>query len=94
LADKESSKKLTMGQQILTIITNIQGNAGQRLGHIPSMVHSSITRDDFIRIIESILEVVDPQDREASFLETAKAWRELMGKGHGKSQSYDSYWSE
>jgi len=90
LADKESSKKLTMGQQILTIISNIQGHASQRLGHIPSMVHSSITRPDFISIIESILEVVDPQDREASFLETAKLWRDLMGKGHGKSQSYDS----
>jgi len=94
LTDKDSSKKLSMGQQILTIITNIHGNAGQRLGNIPQMIHSSITRDEFVDIMDLILDVVDPQDRESSFLETAKAWKDLMAKGHGKSQSYDSYWSE
>lgn len=90
-AHQDSLKKVTFVQQILTVITNIQGNAGQRLGHTPSMVHASITPGDFIAMLDEILEVVDPQDREASFLEKAKPWRDLMGKCHRKTESYDSY---
>ena len=94
MADPSSSKKLTLGQQIFAIISGIQGSASQRLEHIQDMVYAGMTRKEFSDVIDSILEIVDPIDRESNFLETAKAWKELMAKGHGSSQSYDSYWSE
>eukprot|EP00171_Calliarthron_tuberculosum_P021228 IDg21228t1 len=90
LADEGSSKKLTYGQQVFAIVTNIQGSAGHRLGNITSMVHSQLTRDEFTLIIDQILDIIDPIDRESTFLETAKAWKDLMAKGHGRGQSYDS----
>eukprot|EP00171_Calliarthron_tuberculosum_P017696 IDg17696t1 len=36
LAAPDSNKKLTFGQQDFTVLTNIQGNAGQRLGIFPA----------------------------------------------------------
>ena len=44
--------------------------------------------------MDEVIQVVDPVDRESSFLETAAAWKDLMLKGHGEKQSYDEYWSE
>ena len=73
LADADSSKKLTLGQQMFSIITSIQGNAGQRLGHIAGIVYAELTREEFTEIVDHILDVVDPLDRESAFLETAKA---------------------
>lgn len=94
LADASSSKRLTLGQQVFAIVTSIQGSAGHRLEHITSMVHADMTRDEFTEVIDRILEVVDPIDRESSFLETAKAWSYLMRKGNGARQTYDCDWSE
>ena len=94
LADPRSSKKLTLGQQVFSIVSNIQGSAGHRLSHISGMVHAGLSQEEFSDIVDYILEVVDPVDRESAFLETAKAWKDMMSKGHGSEQSYDSYWSE
>ena len=47
-----------------------------------------------MEIVDEVIQVVDPVDRESSFLETAAAWKDLMLKGHGEKQSYDEYWSE
>ncbi len=93
LADPTSPKTLMLVQQVFSIIAKAQGSAGQRLGHISSMVHEP-TRGEFIDIVSHILDVVHPVDRESAFLETAKAWKDMMSKGHGRSQSYDRYWSE
>eukprot|EP00171_Calliarthron_tuberculosum_P012260 IDg12260t1 len=94
LAPANSPKRLSLGQQVMSVMSNIQGSSGQRIGHIAAYVHLNMTRDDFVNIIDGIMDVIDPQDRVSSFLETAKTWRELMVKGHGKSQSFDSYWLE
>ena len=51
LADADSGKKLTLGQQIFSIITKIQGNAGQRLGHIAGMMHAGMTFEEFTEIL-------------------------------------------
>ena len=50
LATPDSSKKLSLGQQVFAIITNVQGNAGHRLQHVASMVHANITRDEFMAV--------------------------------------------
>ncbi len=41
-----------------------------------------------------VLDVVDPLDRDSAFLQTAKAWQDLMQKMHHKNQTYEKYWSE
>ena len=94
MADPGSSKRLTLGQQVFVIVSGIQGSARQRLEHVTSLVYAGMTRDEFSDVVDMILDIVDPIDRESSFLETAKAWKELMAKGHGSLQSYDHYWSE
>ena len=94
LADPNSSKKLTLGQQVFAVIAAIQGSAGHRLEHVTDMLHAQMSREEFTEVLDHILEVVDPVDRDASFLETAKAWKDLMAKGHGQRQSYDHYWTE
>lgn len=86
LGDATSSKNLTYGQQVFAIVTNIQGNAGHRLGNITSMVHSQLNREEFTVIIDQLLEIIDQIDRESAFLETAKAWKDLMAKDYGKGQ--------
>ena len=68
--DKE--KKLSYGQQLLIVITNVRDNAWQRLNSIRKNISSALTRDDFIALVERLLEVIDPEDKEASFLDTAK----------------------
>ena len=90
----DDDKKLSFGQQLFTVITNVRGNAGQRLNAIRSNISSTLTRDQFIELVEQILDIIDPEDREASFLETAKTWRDLMKKRHMSGQSFDQYWTE
>ena len=90
----DEEKKLSYGQQLLNVITNVRGNAGQRLNSIRTNISSALSRDDFIVLVERLLEVIDPEDKEASFLDTAKNWRDLMNKRHESGQSLDRYWSE
>ncbi len=59
------------------------------------MVSADMRRDEFAAVVDHILEAVDPLDWEATFMETAGAWRDIMNKAHaGAKQSYDKYWSE
>lgn len=44
--------------------------------------------------MEHVLDIIDPEDKEASFLDTAKTWRDLMNKRHRPGQSFDRYWAE
>lgn len=94
LADRSSSKYLSLGQRVFAITSNIHGSAGQRLAHVTSMVHSDLTTNEYVAIVDEILDVIDPIDRESSFLETANAWKNLMNKYHKPHQAYDKYWSE
>lgn len=94
LADASSSRRLTLGRQVFATFTSIQGSASYLLEQISNMVHGDMTRDEFKEVIDRILEVLDPIDRELSFLETAKACEDPMRKFHGARQTYDSYWSE
>ena len=87
-------KKLSYGQQPLTIITNVRGSAGQRLHSNRRRISASFTEQEFVLLVEELLEKIDPVDREASFLETAQRWRDVMAKRHGTNQTYDKYWSE
>eukprot|EP00171_Calliarthron_tuberculosum_P011013 IDg11013t1 len=89
LGDATSRKKLMYGQQVFSIVTNIQVNAGQRLESITSIVYFQLNREEFTVIIDQILEIIDPIDRESAFLETVKAWKDLIVKDNGQEQSYD-----
>eukprot|EP00171_Calliarthron_tuberculosum_P015929 IDg15929t1 len=94
LAHKESDRKLSLGQQVFAIVSNIRGNVGYRLGHVSSFVHAGMTRDEFGDMVDYILNMIDPLDKETAFLDTAKAWKELMLKSHAKRQTFDEYWNE
>ena len=58
------------------------------------MVHTNMNRDKYMDIVDYILEIFNPQDRESTLLETAKTWKDLMTKGVGAKQSYDKHWTE
>ncbi|KAI0558080.1 hypothetical protein FGB62_236g08 [Gracilaria domingensis] len=94
LADKDSDRRLSLGQQVFAILGNIRGIASYRLAHISSMVYSEFTQEEFGQLVDYILNTIDPLDRETAFLDTAKAWKELMLKSQAKRQSFDEYWQE
>ena len=94
LAQKDSDNWLSYGQQVLTLLSNIRGSSRSRLGHITAMVQADMSLEDYTDIVDYILNTIDPLDKETAFLDTAKAWKELMSKSHGKKKTYDSYWTE
>ena len=65
-------KKLSYGQQLLTIITNVRGSAGQRLEVISRGISASLTEQEFVLLVEELLDKIDLVDWEAPFLETAQ----------------------
>lgn len=72
----------------------IRRNVSYRLGHVSSFVHADMTREEFSDIIDHVLNMINLLDKETDFLDTAKAWKELMLMSHVKRQSFDAYWSE
>ncbi len=58
------------------------------------MLKNNMTREEFMKVVDYVLDVVDPLDRESAFLQTANAWQDLMQKMHHKNQTYEKYWSE
>ena len=51
---------------------------GHRLCFVAGMVHANMNRGEYMAVVDYILEIFDPQDRESTFLETANAWKDLM----------------
>ena len=94
MTDEDSSKYLSLGQRILAIIRKIFGSTKLRLYFITDMVHANMTDEEYAERVDHILDTIDLVDRESSFLETDKTWKELMAKGHGTNQTYDQYWME
>lgn len=88
LAKKGSPKFL----KFFTITANLHGSAKEGLEHARGMFYCGILKNEFMDIIDHILDVSDPLDRETSFLEAAKASKDLMAKVHEAHQSFDSYW--
>ena len=61
------------------------------LADLMDMVHSGMNEGEYTNIMDHILDTIDPEDQEYSFLEVAKTWRDLMGKVHGENQTWDQY---
>ena len=78
----ESNYRLSPGQQIYAIIWNTRGSVGQRLGHISGMLHADMTKYAFVAVVDPILDVADPLEKEAEFPEAAKFWGDLAAKAH------------
>eukprot|EP00171_Calliarthron_tuberculosum_P000796 IDg796t1 len=68
LTHKESDRKLSLVQQVFAIVSNIRGNVGYRLGHVSSFLHAGMTRDKFGDMVDYILNMIDPLDKETAFL--------------------------
>ncbi|KAI0558242.1 hypothetical protein FGB62_224g08 [Gracilaria domingensis] len=79
LADKDSDRQLSLGQQVFAILGNTRGNASYRLAHISSMVYAELTLEEFGQLVDYILNTIDPLQRETAFLYTS------IQKRHGKS---------
>ncbi len=52
---------------MLAIVENIRGSAGLRMGHVSSLLKNGMTRDKSASMVDCILELVDPVDRESAF---------------------------
>lgn len=70
---------MSLGQRVFVITASIHGSAGHRISHISSTVHSNMTNQEYMQIVNDISDVVDPVDRQSSFLETAKNWKDIDG---------------
>ena len=92
LADKSSSKSMTLGQQLFALITNVRGTAGSRLEYIGDRITPNLSEEDFYEIIDTILNTIDPIDRESQFMDTSKLWKQLMVTVHQNDQSFDDFW--
>ena len=92
LADKASSKSMTLGQQVFAIITNIRGTAGTRLEYIGDQIRPGLSEDSFYEIVDTVFNTIDPIDRESQFMDTSKLWMQLMFSTHRKEQAYDEFW--
>jgi len=92
LALDGSSKKLSKAQQLVTLIQNVHGSAHHRLAYMPGMIHKDITDDEFVDLIDDMLNILDPLDGQSSFLETANALRDVVHKTHSDKESFDQYW--
>ena len=92
LADKNSSKYMTLGQQVFALITNVRGTAGSRLEYIGDQITPELSQESFYDIIDTILNTIDPVDRESQFMDTSKLWMQLMMTVHNNEQSFDDFW--
>ena len=90
----DSSRKLTMSEQIFAIKEAIRGSAGEQLECITDYVHAGMAEDEFYSIIDEILDVIDPITKEDHWMEASNIWDEMMKKEYSTNQTYDSFWKE
>lgn len=91
---KESPRKLTLMEQVFAIKDGLRGSAAEQLECITDYVHSEMMEEEFYAIIDEILEVIDPVNKEEHWLEASNIWEQIMSTERGIKQSFDQFWKE
>ena len=91
---EDSSRKLTLCEQIFSIKEAVCGSAGEQMENITDYIHPGMTDDEFYGILDDILEVIDPISEEEHWMEASNIWEEMLNIEQLPSQSYDAFWKQ
>ena len=85
-------KKMSFGQQWYALIITVRGNARLGVDLFARRVPLELSENDFKKVTDTFLSLIDPIDREVQFIRTAEAWRSIhVWEYRGKRGSED-YW--
>ena len=87
-----SDKKMSYGQQWYALLINVRGNDRLRIESFARRVSLELSEDDFKKVIDTFLSLLDPIAREVQFLRTAEAWRNIQIWEHRWKRSFEEYW--
>lgn len=52
------------------------------------MVHSKITKYEFSSIMDYIISVINPKEKESAFIEKENYWKNFVNKKNNTNQTY------
>lgn len=83
---------MSFRQQFYALVMNVEGNARLRLDSLARRVPAEINQVQFNEIVDILLCIIDPIDREVQFLNTSEAWKRLQAWEHRAKKTFEEYW--
>ena len=94
LCADDSSRKMSFGEQIYAIKSNIRGSANTRVNPIIRMIRRDMEKNAFCNLVDKILDLVDPMNSESRFIRVSTIWKDIIFKRQQSGLTYDEYWRE
>ena len=87
-----AEKKMSYGQQWYALLINVRGNARLRVDSFARRVPLELSENDFKKVTDTFLSLIDPIDREVQFIRTAEAWRSIQVWEYRGKKGFEDYW--